>query len=249
MFAEMAYGGPDGSFDFILHNEDFEHMAASVSADARAALRQAQPVHDERGQEIDSLGYWLSSGASDEVRSLTHSVAKDAPAEQVEAACVVASEFLHALERDEDYGFNGPSPDLNQVRQTLRCIAVHPNATTQASRQAVRSERKYSGREVLLRSRDPELIEFAFEQSGEGVWNAVANDGTVNPALQSHRLDELITMATEPPLSNDDAEYRAGMLVSLREHPNLTAEQKAALSAAKVAQSAEQGSPENERWA
>ena len=220
----------DTYFDYVIDNDDYAGMADSVSADARASLKTAQPVLDDQGKEIDSLGYWLLSGASDEVSALTHSVTTDAPAEQVEAACVVASELVQAMERNDEYGEIGPSPDLNQVRQTLRCIAVHPNATERASRQAVRAEGKYSGREVLRRSRNPDLIEFALEQTGEGIWHAVEDGGAVNPALQSHRLDELIGIARRTPMSDDDAKYCAGTLASLREHPNLTGEQRTALA-------------------
>ena len=231
--AEQNFGRQD--FDYIIDNDDFVGMSESVGADVRSSLTQHRPGSVPREKETDSLGYWLSNDASDEVRALTHSVSEGAPPEQVEAACVVASELVHAMERHDEYGDArggyaqyGPSGDLRQARQALCCIAAHPNATPRAVRQAVRAEGKYAGREVLSRSRDPEMVEFALENSDTGVWYAVTDDGTVNPSLQSHRLDTLVEM-TKDPVNAEYDRYGASFLESLRSHPNLTAKQRAAL--------------------
>ena len=222
-------------YDYILDNEDFAGMSESVTADMRSSLMQHHTGSVPQEQETDSLGYWLSNDASDDVRALTHSVSAEAPSEQVEAACVVASELVHAMERHDEYGDArggygqyGPAGDLRQTRQALRCIAVHPNATQRAVRQAVRAEGKYAGREVLRKSRDPEMLEFALNNSDTGVWYAVTDDGTVNPSLQSHRLVTLVEM-TKDPVDAQHGKYGANFLESLRSHPNLTEDQRSAL--------------------
>ena len=228
-FGAAAGSSGESGFDYIVESADFEAMSASVSTEERVALSGSKPMLSSNGEEIDYLGYRLSEEVSSDVRSLSHSLTERASPERVEAVCVVASEMDHAMERDRDYGQYGPSADLMQVRQTLRCIAAHPHSSDRAIRQAVRAEGKYAAREVLRNGTDPELLEFSLENADVGEWHAVDESGFVNPALKTHRLDTLVDLARKEPLDRDDAMHKTSMIASLREHPNLTGKQRSAL--------------------
>ena len=216
-------------FDFIVGNDDYRSMSEGITSYERAfALINKGATNVPKDQQSDSLGYWLQNDASDEMRSLSHVVHAGAKRREIEIACVVGSEMLHAMERD--HLDSNPSADLMQVRQTMCCIAAHPNATDAAVRQAVRSEGKYAAREVLKRSSDPEMLEFALDNADVGVWHATSDEGEVNRALPSHLLDEMVQVANRPANSDEEAEYRNKTRASLRTHPNITTEQLASLS-------------------
>ena len=230
--------------DFIIGSNDFGNMEAFITADMRASVLSKRSNADDvaRSEETDLLGYWLTDGASDETRALTLAVAEpDADTEQVETVCVVASELLHALERDgTSHETTGPLADKLQLMQTLTCVAAHPNASPRAIRQAVVAEGKYSAREVLRRSRDPEMLEFALDNADVGPWYAASEAGKINPALMSHRLDELIAIVHRRQPDPDNEEYHANFVASLHSHPNLTGTQRTALGRRRWRQSSEQ---------
>ena len=91
-------------------------------------------------------------------------------------------------------------------------------------RQAIRAERKYVAREVLRRSDDPDLLDFALDNADVGVWYALV-EGAFNPALRSEWLDDLVALANSPVWRHGHEQH----LRALRSHPNLAESQRAAL--------------------
>lgn len=219
---------------FAVDNEDFQQMSEAVTPGRRAALlsSDAQQRSAPEGEAFDLLGYSLMDYASDEARNLTLAVSDvDASAQDIEAVCVVTTERLIAVQ--PELALLGPRPEplrpsalweAVQLRQALTCIAAHPNATPMAVRQAIRVDRKYAAREVLRRSDDPDMLDFALDNADVGVWHALI-EGAFNPALRSERLDDLVALANSPVWRHGHEQH----LRALRSHPNLTESQRAAL--------------------
>ncbi len=192
---------------------------------------------------VDLLGFRIKglegTGASAEAMTAAVSSA-DAATDHIEAACVMATDMIvrEELEGMNDTGPDGlgkpPSPDCFQHRHTLRCIAAHPNASPRSVRQAIRAEGKYSAREVLRRSSDPDLLRFALDEADVGIWHAVSEHGSFNPALPADRLNYAVACVTDTwrraKMSRESSphgpEYDDELARSLGTHPNLTDEQR-----------------------
>lgn len=235
----------------VCGNDDYVGMRSHLTRGSEFGLngRKAYSEWKEQYAPVDPetsdyLGYWISSGgrADPGAEAMTAAVADaDAPPERIEAACVMATDMIAEEELDElrEHGNIGrtPSSNMTQHRHTLMCIAAHPNATPRAARQAIRAEGKYTGREVLRHSSDPDLLRFALDNADVGVWYATDEEGNFNAALPADRLDRavdhVVTTFRRTAQSGSPApqgiEYEANLLGSLAAHPNLTEEQRSRL--------------------
>lgn len=187
----------------------------------------------------DMLGYRIGETGSPRFRILAGVLDGDSDSTQVGAVVRIATDdlryqqrTLHAMEQthSSDPGYDQEQVDRTRINvfhlgQTLCAAAAHPNATSQAARQAMRAEGKYSGREVLRYSQDPELIQEALDSTDTGVWYAIRDDETVNPALNSGQLGQLIDAYRDPNLGSDPA-HRDKVLDDILGHPSLTDTQR-----------------------